>query len=107
MYAKGAIHCYIEELCQLNSGDYIIPHNWMIRGKKLTARCSWVSIEAVCGSHILIANTLLMSMLYKGRARSSSEQGSEAWETRSRVLGASKEQDMHGNGGLGFSTDAA
>jgi len=43
----------------------------------------------------------------KGHARSSSEQGSEAWETRSRVLRASKEQDMHGNGGLGFSTDAA
>ncbi len=40
-------------------------------------------------------------------ARSSLEQESEVWETQSRVLRVSKKQDMRGNGGLGFSTDAA
>ena len=53
-------------------------------------------------------NPQVVAIIYcNGRARSSSEQGSEARETRSRVLRASKEQDMRRNGGLGFSTDAA
>jgi hypothetical protein len=48
MYASGYTHFYINEICQLDCGQYIIPHDWVVRKKELTARCSLVSYDVVC-----------------------------------------------------------
>ena len=48
MYVSGYTHFYIEEICQLDSGQYVIPHDWVICNKELTARCSLVSYDSVC-----------------------------------------------------------
>lgn len=42
MYARGLRQFYIEEVSELESGEYVIPHDWVIRKGELTARCSLV-----------------------------------------------------------------
>ncbi|KAL1757677.1 hypothetical protein FB107DRAFT_289061 [Schizophyllum commune] len=49
MFSRGLKRFFIEELCRLSDGTYVIPHDWVIReilGKKcLTARCSVVCFK--------------------------------------------------------------
>jgi hypothetical protein len=47
MYARGLRQFYIDELCELQDGRYMIPRDWVIRKKKLTARCSCVTVSVV------------------------------------------------------------
>jgi hypothetical protein len=53
MYARGLRQFYIDELCELRDGRYMIPHDWVIRKKKLTACCSLVEVSDV-GQHFII-----------------------------------------------------
>ncbi|KAK0430592.1 hypothetical protein EV421DRAFT_1912712 [Armillaria borealis] len=39
MYSRGLRQFYIEELAQLQDGCYVIPYNWVIRGRYLHADC--------------------------------------------------------------------
>ncbi|KAI4293785.1 hypothetical protein K525DRAFT_274887 [Schizophyllum commune Loenen D] len=40
MYSRGHKRFFIEELCQLHDGTYVVPHDWVIRQGDLTARCT-------------------------------------------------------------------
>ncbi|TRM55830.1 hypothetical protein BD626DRAFT_622186, partial [Schizophyllum amplum] len=40
MYARGHKRFFIEELCELDDGRYVVPHSWIIRKGELTADCS-------------------------------------------------------------------
>ena len=51
MYSRGSKRFFIEELCQLDDGTFVIPHNWIIRDKILTADCSDVVFMAVRHSY--------------------------------------------------------
>ncbi|KAI5888159.1 uncharacterized protein SCHCODRAFT_02691594 [Schizophyllum commune H4-8] len=42
MYSRENKRFFIEELCQLDDGTYVIPHDWVIRNGSLTARCTVV-----------------------------------------------------------------
>ncbi|TRM55333.1 hypothetical protein BD626DRAFT_444655 [Schizophyllum amplum] len=42
MYARDHKRFFIEELCQLYDGTYVIPHDWVVRKGCLTARSSVV-----------------------------------------------------------------
>ncbi|KAF8874151.1 hypothetical protein CPB84DRAFT_1690343 [Gymnopilus junonius] len=44
MYARGLRQFYIEEVSAIDSGEYVIPHDWVIRKKELTASCSIVQV---------------------------------------------------------------
>ncbi|KAL1683065.1 hypothetical protein EV122DRAFT_202246, partial [Schizophyllum commune] len=49
MFACGSKRFFIEELCQLDDGSYVIPHLWIIRDKFLCADCSAVTYEPARG----------------------------------------------------------
>jgi len=54
MFASGLRQFYIDELCQLADGRFVVPHDWVIRNKQLTARCSCVSLTNV--SQVVLAS---------------------------------------------------
>ena len=47
MYSRGLRQFFIDEVAQLSSGEYVIPHDWVIRNGELTSRCSTVSVTPV------------------------------------------------------------
>jgi len=47
MYSRGLWQFFIEEVAQVSSGEYVIPHDWVIRNGELTSRCSMVSVTSV------------------------------------------------------------
>jgi hypothetical protein len=47
MYSHGMRQFYIDEIAQLESGEYVIPCNWIIRKKALTADCLDVMVSPV------------------------------------------------------------
>ena len=47
MYSCGLQQFFIEEVAQLSSGEYVIPHDWVNRNGELTSRCSKVSMTPV------------------------------------------------------------
>ncbi|TRM61676.1 hypothetical protein BD626DRAFT_375148, partial [Schizophyllum amplum] len=50
MYSRsGAKQFFIEELCQLEDGSYVIPHLWITKKKKLCAECSNVRFSPATG----------------------------------------------------------
>ncbi|KAL1758460.1 hypothetical protein FB107DRAFT_271880 [Schizophyllum commune] len=49
MYSRGSKRFFIEELCQLDDGTFVVPHNWIMREKKLHADCSEVVFMAAHG----------------------------------------------------------
>lgn len=62
MYSRGLHQFFIEELAQLASGGYVIPHDWVIRGGKLTAQCSAVTVSqaakwTIADTHIIVPAT--------------------------------------------------
>jgi hypothetical protein len=48
MYSRGLRQFFIEEVAQQSSGEYVIPHDWVIRNGELTSRCSTVFVTPVC-----------------------------------------------------------
>lgn len=51
MYARGHRQFYIEEICQLWDGRFVIPHDWVIRDKVLTAQCTIVMSTKVLSAY--------------------------------------------------------
>ena len=47
MYSRGMRRFYIDEVAQLDTGEYVIPCNWIIRKKVLTADCLDVVVSPV------------------------------------------------------------
>ena len=50
MDSRGLRQFFIEEVAQLSLGEYVIPHDWVIRNGELTSRCSTVSVTPVSNS---------------------------------------------------------
>ena len=47
MYSRGLWQFFIEEVAQVSSREYVIPHDWVIQNSELTSWCSMVSVTPV------------------------------------------------------------
>lgn len=66
MYADGGKHYYVNELCRLHNGTFVIPQRWIKRDNQLTADCKQVfRVDDPSGQDSVSPSECQTSTLYK------------------------------------------